>query len=415
MRYALLILFVLFVTFCQGLSCTPIGPEADELNYANYNTNPISFSGVSQGLQYLYLANESGWDQYALWGQGLPVTSTCQFDESTLLIALGCGTFSDGVYILDINNPGWLISEWFMFPNFVLRCQGNSKFYVGERDGLFQSVNCNSWSRVTAIGSGVCNSFANRDSCIVVNRDSFVYYSHDSGQTWQQADTGNLKGFRYTSGGVLHGIMDVGSDSDGLWRSNDDGATWNNVLFSTGLACIGPDFNNYIPLGWNTVNEMGGFLALVNSEYQLIPLNDANLYSPIKQMDIFPLVNTPSFFVLNSAGCFFLTGFLPVEAEDELSPAVSNASINTYPNPAKDLSYVKYTCEVPILPVLKIYNLRGQLVKTISHSAVKAKTGLFAWDLCKEDGTKAASGMYLMKLINQNGDSLGSTKLMVLK
>ncbi len=414
MRYVLMSVFVMFTLLCYGLEVVQIGPQAEELSYANYNQVPFSFGGVSDGENRLFLYENDTWNPYLFFSNGLPITSTWKLNDDTMMVSMGAGTYSDGVWNFNLNTHTWTINDWFFLPNFVLQCPGNGCYYVGERDGLFKSTNGSDWTRITAIGSGDCNSFTSRDSSIVVNRDGFVYYSHNSGQTWQQAGMGNLKGFRYTSNGVLHGIMDVGSDSDGLWRSFDNGITWEVVFYSTGITCIGPDFNGYIPLGWNTAGVDDNYVSLLSPMDQLIPLSHPNLNSAVKQMEIFPLINTLSFYVLNSSGCYFITDFLPVANQDEV--ATPAFKLEVFPNPSNTSVMVKLSSEIVGKPSLEIYNLRGQLIRTIkSLSLNQANERCLQWDLCLQDGSSTASGIYLVILKDAGGKRLGISRLVVEK
>jgi len=333
MKYLFVILLTMFILASYCFEVSPFGPTADELVYANFEQAPISFGGSVNGYNGLFISEGDTWYHYPFWSQGLPITSIWNLNDSTIMVAMGAGTWSDGVYNFDLNTHVWTVNEWFMFPNFIKYNPGNNLYYVGERDGLFKSSDAIDWFRITSLGIEECNSLADFGANLITNNGSFVKYSTDNGQTWQTADTSNLRGFRFTSSGVLYAIMDVESDSDGLWRSDDYGATWDNVLYTSNLNCIGPDFGDYLILGWNLPNENGNYVAVMNAQYQLTQLTHDSLDSGVKQMEIFPLINTPSFYVINSEGFFYLTGFLPVSNDDANIPSVSDIRIQAYPNP----------------------------------------------------------------------------------
>jgi hypothetical protein len=207
--------------------------------------------------------------------------------------------------------------------------------------------------------------------------------------------------------------MDVGSDSDGLWRSNDFGANWTNILYTSALSCLGPIYNNNVTLGWRESYEDSCYVGIWHPDGTVSLLNHPLLNAPVKQIDIFPYINTPSFYVLNSGGCFFVTSFL-VGIDDPVIPQIPQAKISTYPNPA--LSYTDiYLSKVSPEPCkLTIYNLKGQKVRNLDVSETLQKQTL-SWDLKNNNGFKVSAGIYFLVLQDTKGYCLAKTKLAVIK
>lgn len=412
MKYALVAVMMVITVVCNAFECLPTGPVAQELSCANYHQFPNSFGGVYNDQNVLFLCEEGVWNPYPFWANGLTITSVWKLNDATMMVAMGAGTYSDGLYNFDINSHVWTLNEWFMEPHFVWKCINDNLYYLGERDGLYKSTNGSVWNRVTQIGTGDCTSLAHFDANFVVNCGSSVYYTADCGENWLMADTANLMGFRFTDSGVLYGIMNDGSDSDGLWRSNDYGANWNVVLYTSNLSCIGPDFGGYMPLGWSQANENGKYAAILTPQHELIQLDHQSLSSGVKQMDTFPLVNTPSFYVINGQGCFYLTGFAPSAVDDEMAPGLSDNQLCPYPNPTSD----KCTIELKDISgetcALKVYNLKGQLIRTCFGQVNQNGRELcLEWDLRKDDGSRVSPGVYLMELRNEEGKKLGNGKI----
>lgn len=86
--------------------------------------------------------------------------------------------------------------------------------------------------------------------------------------------------------------------------------------------------------------------------------------------------------------------------QDALIPALSELQIlPSYPNPFRESSNIQIKGSVGIeAPALKIFNLRGQLVREISGS----KSGSYQWDGRDSKGQSVGSGVYLLQ-VSENG------------
>jgi len=414
MKY-MLITALLFISMgCAALDCTPFGPEASTLHCANFYTEPISMGGVFSGQEVLFLWENGVWNHYAYWTQGLPITGTCMLNESTLMSTLAGGSYSDGVYNLTLSTHEWALNEWFFWPHFVKHDPITNIFYVGERQGLYHSYDGDIWSRISTLGTNECTSLAMYGTYLVANSGAAVFNSLDSGQTWNQCGTSNLSSFRFTSSGALYAIMSVGSDSDGVWRSDDYGATWTAVYYATGLSCLGPEYAGYLVLGWNVPNEFGGYLALLSPQHTLLPLQHDTLNSPIKELDVFPLINTPSVYVINNLGCYYLTQFLPVDVADAVQVPLVRPQLHAYPNPASRTLQVDCLRQNADPAELYVYNLKGQVVRKLDILPTDQQLSA-TWNLQLQDGTRAPSGLYILAIKNQAGNIIASGRIMVVK
>lgn len=372
MKYILSVALLIVALSAMAMEVYTFGPDVDYIYFASMEQNHMALGAINNSDHHLYLYNETDWDEYTYFAQGLPITGTCNLNETTLMVAMGNGSYSDGVYNFDLNTHQWTINEWFMLPNFLRYCPENQKYYVGERDGLYHSADGINWSRIMAVGTNKCDSFASFENHLISNNGSLVYYSNNSGQSWQQANTSDLREFRYSGSGTrIYAIMDVGSNSDGLWYSDDFGATWSVAMFTAHLSAIGPDFYGEFPLGWSQANENGNYLELwVNG--QLYSLSVAGLNSPVKQLDTFPYVNTPAFYVLNDEGFFWCANFLVMDNDDELSPELQSLNVKVYPNPARAALHLEFVDKEDQID-LELYDLKGRQV--LAKSGLKVQDG----------------------------------------
>lgn len=391
MNKSFMILFLGLTVALGAFEIFPYALEVEGIEHVNLEQNPLVLGNCVGDQSYLQLNSGTGWVQYPSYLKGVPITGSCLLNDSTLMLAMGAGFWSDGVYNFDLNNHSWQLNEWFYRPNFLLRYPGNGNFYVGDDTGLLFSTDGADWNWVYTIGKYECNSLAWHGEHLVTNIGNGVWYSADSGQSWQMSPMTLLKGFRFTDQGILYGLMNDGSDSDGLWRSLDYGATWNVVFYTTGLSRIGPDFSGYLPLGWGQPNENGLFLELKAPDDSLISMSHPVLHYPVWALEVFPLVNTPSFYVLNLAGIYFLTGFSPVEADDPAVPPVSGWSATLFPNPAKSWTELSFSATIPRGTDISLYDLKGRKIANLKLQ----QTGSARLRL---ELPKLPGGIYLLKI-----------------
>lgn len=390
------LLFTL-LSFCLGLlafESNAFGPTVDQLYFANLNDNPISF-GARVGDQSKLILQENGYFvEYDPFPSGLQLRGSCKLNDNTLMVAMGSGTYSDGVYNFNLSSHQWSLNEWFFWPNFIKCHPTNGKYYVGERDGLYQSSDGITWTRITALGMNKCSSLAWFGQHMVCSIGSSVYTSSDAGVTWQQGGMGLLEKFRFTSSGTLYGIMDDLSDSDGLWRSFDHGASWELVFYSGGLSAVGQDYQGVIPIAWHTATARESYLAIMNTQDELSYMNHIDMNSGIIELEDFPLINPDSFYVINGSGCYFITNFGPVSSSEELLPNPSFSRLRVYPNPASSHCAIKLEGAAKTPAMIHVYNSRGQLVRKIALEE-KHET---QWNLLSDSGAPLPAGVYILQM-----------------
>jgi hypothetical protein len=362
MKYLLLIPLLALLSGLGAFYVYPYCPDISDIQYVNLDENPLAIVNVVGSQSMLNLSYGMDWIQYQMYPNGLPVTGICRLNEDVLMLAMGCGTYSDGVYNFDLDTHNWQINEWFFWPHFLKKNPVTGVFYVGERDGLFKSDDGANWIRLVALGSNDSDNLACYENHIVTNNGNVVWYSDDSGGTWLQSQMPLLKRFRFTNQGVLYASMNVGSDSDGLWRSLDYGATWEVVFYTTNLDCIGPDMAGYIPLGWSQPNDYGHYVELLSPADELIPLSHPDLSSPVKAMEVMPMVNMISFYVHNGNGIFYLGGFIPVETDDPAVPPATVLNVQISPNPATSRLDLTFGGKVPRQATVGMYDQKGRQV-----------------------------------------------------
>jgi hypothetical protein len=74
-----------------------------------------------------------------------------------------------------------------------------------------------------------------------------------------------------------------------------------------------------------------------------------------------------------------------------------------YPNPMKDKTDFTFVLSKPAFVTIKIYTVTGRLIKSIEKSAKASYNEIF-WDGAQEDGKRVANGVYLYKVIAEDGE-----------
>lgn len=97
------------------------------------------------------------------------------------------------------------------------------------------------------------------------------------------------------------------------------------------------------------------------------------------------------------------------ESESIVSPALS---ANIYPNPMRSNTIIEINASAKSAVEISIYNLKGQLVKTINSTEISKGNTSFIWNGKTDDGKQVAQGIYFCRIKSPN--NLLTKKLIVL-
>ncbi|MDD2597291.1 MAG: FlgD immunoglobulin-like domain containing protein, partial [Candidatus Cloacimonetes bacterium] len=101
-----------------------------------------------------------------------------------------------------------------------------------------------------------------------------------------------------------------------------------------------------------------------------------------------------------------------VDNEDELLAPATNSLAQNYPNPFNPNTQINFTVKDAGQKVkLRIYNTKGQLVRTLLSGAVKGHHQSLNWDGKNDSGESVSSGIYLYSL---EGEDFSITRKMLL-
>ena len=91
-------------------------------------------------------------------------------------------------------------------------------------------------------------------------------------------------------------------------------------------------------------------------------------------------------------------------------PAVTRL-YNNYPNPFNPKTTINFDLAAKTVAELRIFNLRGQLVKTLCKGELEAGNYKFGWDGRNEQNQPVASGIYFYRLTGKGFADTGKMAL----
>ncbi len=100
------------------------------------------------------------------------------------------------------------------------------------------------------------------------------------------------------------------------------------------------------------------------------------------------------------------------DADDDLLTPVS-ATITAYPNPFRSSCSVKVESTRQANASLGVYNLRGQLVKSLHQGSLTKGDNIYSWDGKDASGQTVSPGVYLLHL--KTGENMQTTKIVYIK
>jgi hypothetical protein len=92
-------------------------------------------------------------------------------------------------------------------------------------------------------------------------------------------------------------------------------------------------------------------------------------------------------------------------------PKLKNSLAQNYPNPFNPQTTIAFTIKDRGAVTLKVYNVNGELVRTLANESRAAGTYNLTWDGHNDAGQSVSSGVYFYKLVTNN---FSQTKKMVL-
>jgi len=152
---------------------------------------------------------------------------------------------------------------------------------------------------------------------------------------------------------------------------------------------------NWVKSNSNPVLQKGatGSWDANTASFPSVILCDSLLYMWYTGIDTFPLPPWPEPYHWDIG---YATA--PIGIEEVQSPKFRVPDLEIYPNPFVHSSVIRYLIAKESYIELKVYNITGQLVKTLVDKQQKARTYIVHWDRRNNKSKPIPSGVYFVKL-----------------
>ena len=380
--------------------------EWDRIGPANLHVN--NFNVISYNLPVEILCTSNGilihegddWNEYTY--SELPAWNAVGLDPNNILVLLGNGSYSDGIYKFNLTSHQFEIIEWMPYPNFLQYCEYANAYYAGSLYGMWKSTDGLNFTIIDYFDTKNCQAFNNSENHFVVATDNEIYCSEDGGQTWSPAQSASphVIEMSFHENGFLYGIFPGLTDSSGLWYSDDFGDNWDVDFYSHSMTTIRQDMEGHIFLGWQ-----GNGIARWNPATQELDLyNDGLPNLNINKITTNPFINCRNIIACTDNGAYMLTGYPVGIEENEAKP---HFSLRNYPNPFKSTTCIVFSVDNTCPATLRIFNMLGEEV-TLLFDGIAEKDQEYKFEI---SGSALSEGMYYCRL--QSGTEISAIKKMI--
>jgi type IX secretion system substrate protein len=357
--------------------------EWDSIGPTNLHVN--NFSTIFYNVSIEVLCTSTGivinegnnWVEYS-YGD-LPAWDVVGLDPNNILVLLGNGSWSDGIYNFNLTNHQFEVVEWIAFPTFLKYCQHDSTYYAGGTYGMWKSSNGINFESMSYFNSKKCWSFENYENHYVVCAATRIYTSHDCGISWIQGPAGSPTtiDMNFNNDGELFGILPGDSYSAGLWSSDDFGQEWGNEYWQYWLTTVEFDSYNEIFVGSSGDGVMHWDPNLHDLEYY----NEGLPNKYINNIKTHPDIDCNNIVACTNSGAYLLTDY--TVGTDEIIKSGQASKLDIYPNPVHFTTNIVFTLPNNSVCEINIYDIYGNVIENIFEGIAVADmkyTILFSTD-----------------------------------
>ncbi|MFH1754553.1 MAG: FlgD immunoglobulin-like domain containing protein [Candidatus Latescibacterota bacterium] len=326
----------------------------------------------------------SGGSVVAINGSLMPLT----FDVPSVTNMADDGNYpddtaSDGVYAVTVRFPAFSLKNVgykYLF-NDVYECQTEGNREVWLNDAAYDTVGGTNGPLVMPLQY--------YDRCSTIGRDVEVIFKVNA--LWKYPTSGDTIAVNGTPNNQLPEVINWNVPSTNPMR--DDGVypddTAGDYVYATSITF--PDSSA----------KFVEYKYLFNSEYECTTQSNRFFYID----DTYDAVGSPQVLELDNWNLCETTG------TEGQTPATPFKLHQNYPNPFNPTTTISFDVQAAGRAVLRIYNVKGELVRTLLDGGVEAGNVRVSWDGKDRQGRPAASGIYFYNL---QADGKSASRKMVL-
>ena len=397
-------MFLFIPFFSSSHDWIPIGPDTVSVNnvYTSYSADVLL---ISDGI---LVSDWAGWTKYSK--DNLPVWDVIELFPDTLIMVMGNGSLSDGIYKFVLGESLFKILGGGINPHFIIKNPKNNCYYVGQESGLLKSTNGIDWEEVDFFRNKNClaMNFYKEHCVISVSGDSSgIYYSTDSGNNWTLSPQFSypFSDFVFDINGILFGIFPDESWLSGLWKSNDYGRSWDVEFWATNISSIG--YIGGLFVSWYEPNyDKEGIAIWDTLSQELTFLNDGLPNIKIRNIVENQIFDCSNITVCTDSGAYCLTEF-PVGIKDK-NIIPNNFQLTNYPNPFNSLTTFSFKLSSRSFVELTIYDIKGQIIEKLVSRVMNSGIHKIKWN-----ANNFASGLYIYQF--KSGHICSSGKSILIK
>jgi hypothetical protein len=246
-----------------------------------------------------------------------------------------------------------------------------------------------------------------------------VFATTNGGKSWTQTDPyhpSTAVAISPFNPKEVYAIQLFGTRSEGIYRSVDDGQTWERRCWTVSAVTLIPD--RFVPGAWYwAVKNIGVFKSADDCSTHV------EISEGLREKDILCLAQdrrNPKVLYAGTTNGIFRYEEVPTKIrqakKDEKQFMPQDFKLYpAYPNPFNASMVIRFELSKNCPVKLQIYNVYGQLIRTLVDENIIAGFHHVDWDGKSDDGYSIASGIYFCRLIIERGGDVASNKIVFIK
>jgi len=317
--------------------------------------------------------------EWTFYSYGIPVNGAAWLDGYKILVIMGNGSWSDGIYTFDLTTHQFDVVEWVVAPNFIYVIPVldqktklfTNEYHVGSQfGGMYRSIDGLNWTEVPYFTGKSCTAMDFYGEHLVVSEVSNIlniHWSDDYGSSWHEAVSPPIiTDLKFNNTGELYGIFPDFSNSSGLYKSEDFGNNWEVEFWSDNMSSVGFDAMGIIFVGWEEPFMSNEGIAIYDPAAPppgLTFMNNGLASTNINKILMNPMMSTIAIFCCTDSGVYVCYDYMV--GEKEIIEPVKEPEI--FPNPLDDSRTLHLrVAQSDQINEIEIYSSGGNLInKTI--------------------------------------------------